>query len=313
MAVARHRFLAGGAAAPVFAAVGENGLASVEALARRPGLRLVQSPRQAAILLVAGEPGRAVEEALQRIHDQLPPPRTTLWWGARPMFEGEAITSDTDPLPTLRALWLELLDGARRGEAALLPDEPPNPWRGLGDRGHGGEGMMGGTPYGRPMAMTAEDPRDGLALDPYTARYGPFLPMLPPGLQMEITTQGDMIVEARALHPPFGQEPAALTPSAHAARLLRLLGLPPLSIRGARWRGVFRAIPPGLGVDGHGDDVRARLRRWLSGEANAPGAPPLGEMLPGLEWQEAMLVLASHELDALRLAVLSVDAPGEAA
>src|SRR3546814_16968041 len=97
------------------------------------------------------------------------------------------------------------MTGERRSEDDLLPDEPPVAWRGKGDHGQGGEGMMGGKPYGRPMAMTAEDLRDGLALDAYTACFGPFLPMLPPGLQLELTLQGDVVQSARVRRPPAAQ------------------------------------------------------------------------------------------------------------
>jgi hypothetical protein len=69
------------------------------------------------------------------------------------------------------------------------------------------------------------------------------------------------------------------------------------------------AIPAGLGhlPDGParaaagGVDVRARLRRWLSGAGDATAAVPadpgmrLVDLLPGLEWSEAMLVINSFE------------------
>src|SRR3546814_20246746 len=85
------------------------------------------------------------------------------------------------------------MTGERRSEDDRLPDEPQVAWRGKGDHGQGGEGMMGGKPYGRPMAMTDEDLRDGLALDAYTACFGPFLSVLPPGLMLELTLLGDVI------------------------------------------------------------------------------------------------------------------------
>src|SRR3546814_18792006 len=68
--------------------------------------------------------------------------------------------------------------------------------------------MMGGKPYGRPMAMTDEDLRDGLALDAYTACFGPFLSVLPPGLLLELTLQGDVIQSAKVLRAPFAQDGA---------------------------------------------------------------------------------------------------------
>src|SRR3546814_14512508 len=65
--------------------------------------------------------------------------------------------------------------------------------------------MMGGKPYGRPMAMTEDDRRDGLALDAYSATFGPFLPVFPPGLQLSLTLQGDVVQSAEVLRPPVHQ------------------------------------------------------------------------------------------------------------
>src|SRR3546814_16725517 len=90
--------------------------------------------------------------------------------------------------------------------------------------------MMGGKPYGRPMAMTEDDRRDGLALDAYTATFGPFLPVFPPGLQLSLTLQGDVVQSAEVLRPPVHQA-AGDAPLRRIARLLRLLGLPALAQR----------------------------------------------------------------------------------
>src|SRR3546814_9744942 len=118
----------------------------------------------------------------------------------------------------------------RPSEDDLLPDEPPAPWSGKGEHGQGGEGMMGGKPYGRPMAMTEDDRRDGLALYAYTATFGPFLPVFPPGLQLSLTLQGDVVQSAEVLRPPVHQA-AGDAPLRRIARLLRLLGLPALAQR----------------------------------------------------------------------------------
>lgn len=191
---------------PLFAAVGGGASAAVDDLCLSPSIMRVASPRHAGILLVAGEVRAADHEALQRLHDQIPHPRATLWWGSSESAgTGSAITlpADDDPLPPLRSLYRRLLTQALPSEGDFLPDEPPVPWRGLGEHGQGGKGMMGGTPYGRPMAMTGDDLRDGLALDRYTVEWGPFLPMLPPGLVLEITLQGDVIQQAKVVRPPY--------------------------------------------------------------------------------------------------------------
>src|SRR5699024_5265769 len=154
----------------------------------------------------------ADREALQRVHDQLPHPRATLCWGADADLPGAPrLDAASDPQETLRSLYRDLLSGTRVSDPHWLPDEPPTPWRGRGDHGQGGKGMMGGTPYGRPMPMPPQpDIRDGLNLDPYTARFGPYLPLLPPGLVLELTLQGDVVQSATVIRPPYGPG-AALT------------------------------------------------------------------------------------------------------
>lgn len=293
MAVGLLSRLAARAEAPVYPAIGPGMLPAVERLFLGAGLRRAATPRDAAILLVAGEVPERALEAVARLHDQIPPPRATYDWDGR-----------GDPAPALTELWRALVAG-REGEADHLPDEPPEEWRGVGPHGQGGKGMMGGVPYGRPMAMTGEDVRDGLQLDRYTARIGPFAPMLPPGLVLEVTLQGDVIVAADIAAPPFEQPPQASRPAACAARLLRLLGLEHDAdrvLRGCRPLGLgrLRAILAGLGEAMAGDDIRGRLRIWLDGRPGPSAAPDLRKLLIGLEWHEATLLLASFAPDALR-------------
>lgn len=217
MAVAGLRSFAASLAArapvSVYPVPGIDARERVEDLALEPSVQLVRSPRHASVLLVAGSLPVALHEAMFRLHDQIPHPRASLWWGADPPSQLEdALELDTakvedrdSPVAALAALYRRTLSGGRRSERHVLPDEPPTPWRGRGDHGQGGEGMMGGKPYGRSMAMTDEDMRDGLALDAQTFRAGPFLPMLPPGLVIEVTLQGDVIQKAAVRHAPLRQ------------------------------------------------------------------------------------------------------------
>jgi hypothetical protein len=178
----------------------------VEDLALEPGLELASSPRHADVLLVAGEIPLALQEAVYRVHDQVPRPRASLWWGsATPdaLPDPMVVTAGRSPVQRLRSLTVAMRAGQRHSEPDLLPDQPPAPWHGQGPYGQGGEGMMGGKPYGRPMAMTGDDLRDGLALDELTLEAGPFLPLLPPGLIMQVTLQGDVIQHVSVRHPPF--------------------------------------------------------------------------------------------------------------
>ena len=150
------RKLAAAAPVPLFVAEGEGGRERIEDFALSPNIDWVASPRHASILLVVGRIRAADREALQRVHDQLPHPRATLCWGADTgldLPEAHSLAADADPVAAMQTLYRELLAGARDSEAHLLADEPPAPWRGLGDHGQGGKGMMGGTPYGRPMPM----------------------------------------------------------------------------------------------------------------------------------------------------------------
>ncbi|WP_145985262.1 hypothetical protein [Altererythrobacter sp. B11] len=288
----------------------------VARLSRQSSVRAVRSIRHAAILLVAGSLRESDTDALKRLHDQLPHPRTTLWWGCKPFDCATAPTSvaaHDNPAPILDALDRNLLTGARRSEEAWLADAPPNPWRGKGEHGQGGKGMMGGTPYGRKMAMIGADLRDGLELDSMTVTLGPFFPLLPPGLALEMTLQGDVIQEARVCSPAWPDSNASTEPLLRAARMLELLELGALALRcrraaaeggaerasllqAARRAGAFLAIPPRLGR------VRDQLAEALGGgEAVGPEDDTrLVDRLPGLEWQEAMLLINCFDPQTLR-------------
>jgi hypothetical protein len=62
--------------------------------------------------------------------------------------------------------------------------------------------MTGGTPYGRPLSGTAAD-RDGLQLDQLPVRLGPFFPVFPPGLVLDVKLQGDVLQEITVGEIPF--------------------------------------------------------------------------------------------------------------
>lgn len=365
MAVAGARSLAGAGPARVYAAIGANARQPVEDLALHSLLCFEQSVRHANLLLVAGEHREEDRLDLQRLHDQMPHPRATLWWMTEQGAGADGaiiLGARAEAAALLAATGRQLLCGERASEPDLLPNLPPAPWKGLGEYGQGGKGMMGGKPYGRPMAMTDDDHRDGLALDVYTASLGPFVSILPPGLKMEVTLQGDVIQAARIERAPLRQAPGDVRPEPlrRIARLLRLMGLTalaerfiradyalsqgqPVDMRALRrrldWSGAWYAIPPGLGVAGS-HDVRTRLQGWWqeaeqhAGAASSPPAAPprshapshsssahapshsssalsqahgaegepehrLTELLQGLEWNEAMLVINSFDDEAL--------------
>ncbi|MDQ6680155.1 MAG: hypothetical protein M3Y67_04225 [Pseudomonadota bacterium] len=362
---------------PLFVAVGQGWAAAVEDLCLSSAIARAATPRHASILLVAGDVRPTDREALRLLHDQMPHPRATLWWGSTSSDHtgvAAALNADDDPLPLLRSLYRRLLLGELASEDHLLPDGPPAPWRGRGEHGQGGDGMMGGTPYGRPMAMTDDDLRDGLALDACTVEVGPFLPALPPGLVLEIELQGDVIQRARVIqsaYPPssIGSAGAAahlavpgvahrlrciaavlslqqLPAQAELCRRLAMdiarctaMRLPDLR-RILQCAGAFAAIPPELGriepalassLGAIGLTARDRMHRWvdeveLAAQVAQPPAPARGatapnsgtsralthepiqdgrlpflftDLLTGLEWGEALLVIASFDASAL--------------
>lgn len=201
---------------PVFAVLGAGARQAVEALRLRREIALVASPRGATVLLVAGGLPQALQHAAAQVHDQLPHPRATVWWaGGDPASVAGAFPAavtvpvDGDVVAALQRVHRELVTGERDSEPTVLPHDPPSQWKGVGPHGQGGEGMMGGRPYGRPMAMTGPD-RDGLELDQLSLRLGPCFPAFPPGLVLDVVLQGDVVQDVSVAANPFADhEPAA--------------------------------------------------------------------------------------------------------
>ena len=143
-------------------------------------------------------------EMVLRLHDTLPHPRTIAWLVtpegvAAPDIPGLTLI-DSPHADRIVALGQDLLSGRRPSDVALLPDEDPAPWRGVGPYGQGGSGMTGGVPYGRPMAGLAPD-RDGLRLDRLPVTLGPWFPYLPAGLRLRLGFSGDVLSEVQAIPP----------------------------------------------------------------------------------------------------------------
>lgn len=204
------RRLAARAPVPVFPVAGMGGREAVQDLRLHPSLHVVDSPRQANVLLVAGAIPESLGEALQQVHDSMSHPRCTVLAGPEAsggdvgeLLPDAVVAADERSLvDAILRTHRELLTHRRASEGALLPDVDPAPWRGEGPYGQGGSGMTGGTPYGRPMAGLADD-RDGLRLDVVSLPVGPFFPRFPPGLTLEIQWAGDIVVEASVGPNPF--------------------------------------------------------------------------------------------------------------
>lgn len=187
---------------PVFVARGHGSGAADAVLRAAPGLRVVDSPRHATVLLVAGHVPGPLAEPLARVHDQLARPRATLWWTGGPPDEvlaswpaATTVGADGDVVAAVVAAHRDLLGGARPSDPPWLADAEPAEWRGVGPYGQGGSAMTGGVPYGRPMAGRGDD-RDGLSLDLVPVTVGPFFPAFPPGLALKVTFAGDIVHDA---------------------------------------------------------------------------------------------------------------------
>ncbi|MDP8975252.1 MAG: hypothetical protein M3N28_02580 [Actinomycetota bacterium] len=194
---------------PVLPVAGAGGRAAAEEVVLLQGVRVVDSPRAANVLLVVGRVTPALLRPLLVMHDQLPAPRATVWWPVE-ADDDEALRSAIPQVvvsrvgdgPGLRSVFRGLVSGARPSDPAALPDDEPAEWRGVGPYGQGGTGMTGGVPYGRPLAGRAPDP-DGLELDQLPLHVGPMFPPFPPGLVLHIQLQGDVIREVAVGDNPF--------------------------------------------------------------------------------------------------------------
>lgn len=279
------RWLARGAAAAdvrVLPVVGAGGRAAAAQVPLLAGVRVVDSPRAANLLLVVGRVTPPLLRPLLAVHDQLPTPRATVWW---PVDEAEDDQGLRAALPALvvapvgnggalRSVFAELLSGDRRSDPPALPDDEPAEWRGVGPYGQGGTGMTGGVPYGRPLAGRAPDP-DGLELDQLPLRIGPVFPPFPPGLVLHIQLQGDVIREVTVGDNPFlgglhGPAPGALDT---AVFVEALDGPQPVAIlEVARARHHLRWAARALRLHGLEADAR-RLLALARSLAPEPGRP----------------------------------------
>ncbi len=238
----RLRRVAATAPVPVSVALGHGADAVLAELRADARVDVTASPRHATVLVVAGHVPEAAVAALGRVHDQVPAPRATVVVDGDPArLDLPAATATTraalvDELVRVHAAVVT----GQRHDSPVGPADNPVDWQGIGPHGQGGEGMMGGVPWGRPMAMPPTAGRDGLALDRLALVVGPFLAVLPPMLEVEVGLQGDVLedVELRTVPP----DPHAPTPPPTAvdsglvalAELLALVGLGALATTAAR-------------------------------------------------------------------------------
>ncbi|MFZ5846875.1 MAG: hypothetical protein ACOYX5_05785 [Actinomycetota bacterium] len=178
--------------------------ASVERAVLDRGWHLAHSPADADVLVVCGEAGPNLTEAVERVWDQLPGPRVRV--DVREYDEATARLDrahrellDTDPhrhdaheRPTAQDF---LADGDEEdGHGEMHHGDMDH-----GEMDHGGmdHGDMDMSPGGIPLAEGGED-RDGLEMDVLRVRLGPVLPHWPAGLVLRCALQGDVVTEAQA-------------------------------------------------------------------------------------------------------------------
>lgn len=271
--------LAADAPVPVFPVVGHAGEAALEALYLAPGVTLTASPRHARALAVLGTVDTRDRNALKRVHDQVPAPRITLWYGDTAIPEELRSSAIKASAPEelagrARKAYRTLVSGEHAGDVNLCQDEPPAPWKGLGD-GHGGEGMMGGKPYGRPMAMPEDDLRDGLQLDPLDFTLGPFSALLPPGMAARIKLHGDVIAGFEIVSRPYPRTlPAIFYQAQHRP-------VPIAELELARAADHLRRLSLAMQVNG----LKAYATRLRQFAADLRPDQPLGELADRAPWR----------------------------
>ena len=249
------RRLAAGAAAPTFVVSGA-AEGDVESLFLDSRLNVVASPRHATVLLVAGHLPDPLVRAAGLVHDALPHPRATVWWGdGDPDLEWlrdcPNVSLVQDPSAVITSVHADLMHGRRGSEPSFVTQTGRSSWRGVGPYGHGGSGMTGGEPYGRPLAERGDDLRDGLTLDVLPLTVGPFFPGFPSGFEVKVSLHGDVVGEAQVLADPFldsGTAPGA----PHAAAFDHALDgpVPVATLEEARAAHHLRAISRTLRLQG---------------------------------------------------------------
>ena len=274
----------------VFVAEGYAGAGSrmaVERLIADKGWVEALSPGDTDILCICGEVPEDQTDAVERLWDQLPGPRSrTVVTG--PEHAGRALDGCVEELLDV--------DGQMRLEAERTATEPEQDDDGGSDDGdgdthadmdhegmnhdggkdegsgaaqmnmdHGGmshEGMDHGgmempIPGGIGLAGEGKD-RDGLDLDALKVPLGPYLPFWPAGLVLHCELQGDIVFAARAEYAfgrgeelpiggPSGTERAALVRQSDLVS--RLLALAGAAREAAKVRGVRDAALDGAALD----------------------------------------------------------------
>lgn len=278
--------------------------AAVERAVLARGWRLALSPADADVLVVCGEPGPRLGEAVELVWQQMPGPRARVEVG-----EYDDVAARLDEAQD------GLLDTGRQGHDAqhrptasdLLAQQSEQDQHGdmdhdshgdmdhgghdgmdhggHGDMDHGGhEGMdhddMDMSPGGIPLAEGGED-RDGLEMDVLAVRLGPVLPYWPAGLVLHCSLQGDVITAARAEtvdgppHPESEPAPDARTID-NVVSLLALAGWDDAAAESRRTRDIA-LHDDGERTAGQVERLRRKVRRSRTLRWSLRGIRPLSE------------------------------------
>ena len=215
------------------------------------GWRLADAPADADVLVVCGEPGPRLAEAIESVWHQMPGPRVRVdvhaadEVGAR-LDEAHTGLLDTDhhrrdaqQRPTASELLAEQAgpraeshgghgdtDHGSAGGHEGMDHEDHEGHEGMDHGGHEGHEGMEMSPGGIPLAEGGED-RDGLEMDVLQVRFGPVLPHWPAGLVLRCSLQGDVIVEAQAelVDGPARQDDEVVGPARGIDNIASLLAL----------------------------------------------------------------------------------------
>lgn len=168
----------------VYGVAGPHGAHALRCLEPLVGLP-ADTPRDADVLVVAGDVPDAMIGPLRRTFAALPAPRTAMRLGDDAPGGLPYAALVGEPWSAER-----LAQGLAAARRALL--EAPAPLEATDEEAGG---VMEDMPAGRPMADTGPDP-DDLWLDRLPVRVGPFHHSWPSGLQLDLVLQGDRIVSA---------------------------------------------------------------------------------------------------------------------
>jgi hypothetical protein len=197
--------------------------AAVEHAVLSRGWRLADSPADADVLVVCGQPGPRLAAAVDLVWNQMPGPRVRVDVGEHDEVNGCLDGAYTSLLDTVhhrhdaraRSNAFDVLADAEgeqesheeaehgehqeteNGEHGEHQETEHGEHGEMDHGGHEGHGGMDMSPGGIPLAEGGED-RDDLEMDVLQVRLGPVLPHWPSGLVLDCSLHGDVIASARA-------------------------------------------------------------------------------------------------------------------